>query len=46
MYEIVRGKKEALSDIPSGVEKIDELLGTSIFPKICGVKVITRNFGY
>jgi transposase len=34
VYRIVRGKKETLSEIPSGVEKIDESLGTHIFPKI------------
>ena len=33
VYKIVRGKKESLSEIPSGVEKIDRLLGTNIFPK-------------
>ncbi len=33
VYKIVGGKKETLSEIPSGVEKIDELLGTNIFPK-------------
>ena len=33
VYKIVGGKKETLSEIPSGVEKIDELLVTNIFPK-------------
>ena len=33
VYKIVRGKKESLSEIPSGVEKIDRSLGTNIFPK-------------
>ena len=33
VYKIVRGKKESLREIPSGVEKIDRLLGTNIFPK-------------
>ena len=33
VYKIVRGNKETLSEIPSGAEKIDEMLGTNIFPK-------------
>ena len=33
VYNIVREKKESLSEIPSGVEKIDRLLRTNIFPK-------------
>ena len=33
VYKTVRGKKESLSEIPSGVEKIDRLLGTNIFHK-------------
>jgi hypothetical protein len=33
VYLIARGKREALSEIPSEVEKIDGMLGTNIFPK-------------
>ena len=33
VYRIVRGNKETLSEIPSGIETIDEMLGTNIFPK-------------
>ena len=33
VYKIIRGKKEILSEIPSSVEKIDQTLGTNIFPK-------------
>jgi transposase len=33
VYKIVRENKEILSEIPSGVGKIDDRLGTSIFPK-------------
>ncbi|MCL6091204.1 MAG: hypothetical protein M1393_09230 [Candidatus Thermoplasmatota archaeon] len=33
VYKIVRGNRETLSEIPSSVEKIDRMLGTSISPK-------------
>ncbi len=33
VYKIDRGNKETLSEIPSSVGKIDNKLGTSIFPK-------------
>ena len=34
VYKIIREKKETLSEILSGVEKIDRLLGTNIFPSM------------
>jgi len=33
VYKMVRGIRETLSEIPASVEKIDESLGTNIFPK-------------
>ena len=33
VYKIVRGKRESPSEITSGVERIDGLLGTNIFHK-------------
>ncbi|MHB1440703.1 MAG: hypothetical protein ACYCSO_06545 [Cuniculiplasma sp.] len=40
VYKIVRGNKVALSEIPSGIEKIDRIPETNIFPKRLGVKAL------
>ncbi len=39
VYEIMDGKKSIMSEIPASSAKLNDQLGTNIFPKNCGVKV-------